>query len=629
MCTDDSSDARAARDRAGVRVHRPSTFGPMRNAARLAWWVLLMLPLLLFAQRGAAQSGFEDDMPAASASVAPSSSAEAPAAPSTASSASDVPAAPSSTTASSAAPSVAPSAETKEPEHEKADEGIVRLKDRKVFSILLERDGKTPMERARTASQALEAAFGAKQSEPRTEKHGTSFTLYLGNTPILDLDEADAKAAGAASLQAYADDVSAKLQSAVAQEQKRSAIASTVFSFSLVVFTALLAFLLFGKIAQLATKAHEWVEDHPEKIPSLRFGGIELARAGAIEGFLTLGISIAKRILQVGVLYSWLIFSLSLFEATKGYTDRLTGLVLGPLSGFVTRIGTALPLALATAIAIFAISLLVRFTGVFFDGVVRGETTLDWVPQDLAAPVGVIVRLGIVVVGLIVAAPLLTGSDEGVLAHAGLATLIAFGLSATPLIACGIVGSLVIFRRRLRPGDFVEVAGRRGRVREVTLLEVAMEDEAGCALRIPHLLSLIHPTRVMGRLPVVAVEIVVDPRASQVKVRDVLHEAAVKANASPRIELVALDVDGALYRVTLGVLPPTPVSLSAHKRSRASSGRAPRTSLTPSVPPPPKIGLIDEALAPTTVELTALLADALAAAGIALGRRSTAESRAT
>ncbi|MEO7096908.1 MAG: mechanosensitive ion channel family protein, partial [Polyangiales bacterium] len=465
--------------------------------------------------------------------------------------------------------------------------------------------------------------------EARVERHGATATLFLGKKAILELDEADAQAAGASSLQAHADDLAAKLQSAIAQEQKRSAIANTVFSFALIVFTALIAFLLLGKVAQLAAKGHDWLDDHPEKIPSLRFGGIELARAGAIEGFLTLGIGIAKRVVQFGVLYAWLIFSLSLFEATKGYTDRLTGLVLGPLSGFVTRIGSALPLAVATAIAIFAISLLVRFTGVFFDGVVRGETTLDWVPQDLAAPIGVIVRLGIVVIGLIVAAPLLTGSDEGVLAHAGLATLVAFGLAATPMLACGIVGSLVVFRRRLRPGDFVELAGRRGRVLEVTLLEVAMEDDSGCAVRVPHLLSLIHPTRVMGRLPVVAVEIVVDPKASQVRVRDVLHDAAARANAAPRVELVALDADGALYRVTLGVQAPTTISISSAKRARGSSSARPRSSLTPSVPPPPKIGVIDESLASSSVQLTALLADALAAAGIALGRRSSFEARAT
>ena len=510
-------------------------------------------------------------------------------------------------------------------------EGIVRLKDRKVFSILLDREAHTASERARAATSALEGAFDDKETGARVERSEQVVVVYLGKAPIVDLDEADARAAGEATLDSYAADVAAKLQSAVEQERKRSAIANTVFSFSLVVFAGLIAFLLLGKTTQLAARSHDWVEDHPDKIPSLRFGGIELARAGAIEGLLTIGIDIGKRVVQVSLLYAWVIFSLSLFETTKGYTDKLTGLVLSPLSGFATRVGTALPLVAATAIAIFAIVLLVRFTGVFFDGVVRGETTLDWVPQDLAAPVGVIVRLGIVVVGLIVSAPLLTGSDDGVLARAGLATLVAFGLAATPLLASGIIGSLVVFRRRIRPGDFVELAGRSGLVREVTLLELSMEDDAGCAVRVPHLLSLVHPTRVMGRQAVIKVELVIDPRASQTRVRDVLIEAAAKAGITPRIELVALDVDGALYRVTLGAAPQSSLALPTAKRTRPSRTRTlPR--FPPSVPPPPtQPTLIDASTAMSSVQLVSILADALAAAGIALGRRTArvaAEGRA-
>jgi len=511
-----------------------------------------------------------------------------------------------------------------------AVEGIVRLKDRKVFSILIDREGHPAADRAREATHALENAFERKDGEARFEKNGEVANVYVGKTPIVELDGDDAEAAGSATLDAYAADVTAKIQAAIAQERKRSVIANTVFSFSLVVFSGLIAFLLLGKASQFGTRAREWVEDNPERIPSLKFGGIELLRPAAIEAALTLGISIAKRIVQFGVLYAWAIFSLSLFESTKGYTDKLTGLVLGPLSGFVTRIGTGLPLAVVTGIAIFATVLLVRFTGVFFAGVARGETSLDWVPPDLAPHVGVIVRIGIIVVALILASPLLTGSEDGTLARAGIATIAAFGLAATPVLACGIVGAIVVFNRRLRPGDFVEIGGRTGRIRSVTLLEVAVEDESGCEVRIPHILGLLHPTRLMGPSPVVSVELVVDPKASQVRVREVLVDAASKVGATPRVDLVSIDIDGALYRVTVGVGPQLvgPIIAPTSKRLRSSSGR--------SVPPPPAAPRIITLSGTgtglgttTTVQLTSLLADTLAREGIALGRRSNYGSRAS
>ncbi|MGZ3451063.1 MAG: mechanosensitive ion channel domain-containing protein [Polyangiales bacterium] len=512
------------------------------------------------------------------------------------------------------------------PKPEKHTEAVVRLKDRKVFALTMEREGRMPVERARIATQELEHAFDSKENEAHFEKKDDVAIVFVGKIPVVELTSEDAQAAGASTIDAYAADVTAKTNAAIKEERKRSAIANTVFSVSLVVFSALIAFLLLGKASQLGTRAREWVEDNPERIPALKLGGIELLRPAAIEAFLTLGIDVLKRIAQFGILYAWIIFSLSLFEATKGYTDKLTALVLGPVGAFFTRIGAGLPLAVVTLIAVLAIALLVRFTGVFFAGVARGETTIDFVPQDLAQPVGVVVRIGLVVAAMVLAAPLLTGSDDGALSRAGMATLIAFGLAATPLLACGIVGSIAVFGRKLRPGDFVEVAGRTGRIRSITLLEVAIEDDSGCEVRVPHLLGLWHPTRVMGASPVVTVELVVDSKASQTRVRDVLGEAAQKVGNAVKVDLVSIDADGALYRVTVGVATALvgPIVAPTGRRLRSSPGRL-------SVPPAPRIitlGGVGNEVRPagalgvgSTVQLTSLLADALAKEGIALGRR--------
>lgn len=492
---------------------------------------------------------------------------------------------------------------------------IVRLKDRKVFTLHHARKGRAAADRARNAGQALEHAFDSREpGGARFERKGDVAVVYVGNIPIVEVDEDDATAAGATALDAYAGELASKVNNALREEGKRSAIANTVFSVSLVVFTGLIAFLLFGKFSQLGTRAQVYIEENPDRVPSLRLGGIELLRPAAIEALAGLSISIAKRLVQLAVLYAWIIFALSLFESTRGYTDRLTALVLGPASGFLTRVGTGLPLAVVTILAVLATALLVRFTGVFFSGVARGETTVGWIPRDLAHHVGVIVRIGIVVVAMFLAAPLLTGSDEGALARASVAALIALGLAVTPLLACVVVGGMVVFNRRLRTGEFIELAGRSGRVRDVTLLEVTVEDETGCEVRIPHVLSLWHSTRLMGASPRVAIDLVVDPKASHAKVQEVLTEAAATVSASLNIELVAIDADGAHYRVALLVAPHpvAPPGATTTKRTRSSSGR---TTL-PGPVPAPRISMI------SSVQLTALLADALNRAGINLGRRS-------
>lgn len=514
----------------------------------------------------------------------------------------------------------------------KSSEAPVRLKDRKIFSLSVEREGRTAIERARAASQALETAFDLREGdarfESRVDEAGRPTAIVLvGKTPIVELGQEDASAAGSATLEAYAGNVATKIQAAIKEESKRSALANSVFSISLVVFSGLIAFLLLGKASELGKRGRDYLEENPERVPALKLGGIELMRPAAIEAFLLLAVDVLKRIAQLGLLYAWIIFSLSLFESTRGYTDKLTALVLGPIVAFFTRIGAGLPLAVVTVVAALALALLVRFTGVFFAGVARGETTVDLVPQDLAAPVGVVVRIGIVVAAMLLAAPLLTGNDDGALSRAGMATLVAFGLAATPVLACGIVGGIVVFGRRLRVGDFVELGGRTGRVRHVTLLEVTLEDESGCEVRVPHFVSLWSATRVMGPSPVISVELVVDPKASQVRVREVLAEAASKVGTSVRVDLVAIDADGALHRITVGVATQLvgPIVAPTSRRVRSN----PRIS----VPPEPRIVTLGGVggSAPgekppvlgvsSSVQLTSLLADALAKEGITLGRR--------
>ncbi len=628
--------------------------------------ILIAIGLGVGARRGAADpveppalaSGSASVLPVASAAE-PESSAVVPAEPSTAP---VVTAAPAVTVAvtvappapASAAPSTSPSASA-EPSSSAAPvvsasasasasassngatltlaavEGSVRLKDRKIFSVLVDREEQSAVERARRASQALERAFHTMEEGARFERSGPFAVVYVGQAPILELFEDDARAAGAATLEAHAGDVTAKIQAALVEEKRRSGLANTVFSLSLVVFSGLIAFVLLGKSSELGDRASKWLEDEPERIKGLRVGGVEILTPASIEALLTIGIDVGKRIAQLGVLYAWVIFSLSLFEATKGWTDKLTAMVLGPISGFATRVGAALPLAIVAGIAIVATALLVRFVGVFFNGIARGETTIQWVPHDLAAPVGVIVRMGIVVVALVLASPLLTGSDDGALARAAGATLIALGLAATPVLACGFAGAIVVFGRRLRPGEFVEIAGRTGRIRALTLLEVTLEDERGCEVRVPHLLGLLHATRVMGPSPVVVAELVVDPRASQQRVRAVLAEAAAKVGAAPDVDLVSIDVDGALYRVSVAIGPQLvgPMVVATSKRTKSSPLGHPMGDLhrtTSGVTRTPALGEAKHAALGTasTVHLTSLLADALAKEGLELGRRSFA-----
>ena len=428
----------------------------------------------------------------------------------------------------------------------------VRFHERVVFSLSAPRAGQSAEGRASAASRALETALDdPEHASAHVEEQPGAVVVYVGKTPVVTLGDADAEAVGGdTSLHVYAAAVASKVDDAVRAERTRSRIAEQVFSFSLLVFSGLMAFLIVRRIGDLATRAREWVRAHPDRIPALKLGTIEVARPLAVRGAVGVALALAHRIAQFTVVYLWLIFALSQFAATRDYTDRLAGFVLVPLSALIERLGAALPLFVVTAIAAVALGVAVRFVELFFGGVARGETRIDWLPRDLAGPTSVLVRAGMVVISIVLAAPLVTGSDDGALSRACMAALAALGLACTPVLASAAAGVPAVFGRKLKIGDFVEAGGQTGVVREVTLLEIVLEDAVGCELRVPQLRALWHPTRILGSAPMVSVEIVVDAHERPAKVEEVLVGATVATCDRARVDLLSLDVDGARWCVS-------------------------------------------------------------------------------
>jgi hypothetical protein len=153
-------------------------------------------------------------------------------------------------------------------------------------------------------------------------------------------------------------------------------------------------------------------------------------------------------------------------------------------------------------------------------------------------------------VSIVLAAPLITGTDDGALSRAGVVALVALGLACTPVLACAAAGVPSVFLRRIKPGDFVEAGGRSGVVRDVTLLELVLEDAVGCEVRVPQLLGLWHPTRILGSAALASIEIAVDARERPAKVEEALVGAAMATCDRARVELVSFDADGARWRVS-------------------------------------------------------------------------------
>lgn len=387
----------------------------------------------------------------------------------------------------------------------------VHVGDTIVFTLSTSRGAETPAERAQAANVALAAVLpSAKPDGVRVETAGDVSIIYVGAAPVVQLTEDDARAAGDASLQVHADRVASTIRQALKDEQQRTAVANTIFNVSLAVLFVVLAVFLLRRAWEFGDRAETWLEANPERVPALKLRSVEVLNQGTVRGALTLIVGAGRWIVLVGLVYAWLIATLSLFEATRGLTEKLSGAIVSPLASLASRVAASVPLIVILFFAGLTLALVLRAVRLFFAEVSQGSTTVDWLPKDLAAPTGVLAQLGLVTLALVLVAPIITGDPDGAFTRIGLVLLAAFGLASVPVVSATLVGAVMLYSRRLKIGDWVELGERMGRVTRVGLLEATLRDHSGVEVKVPHLSRLWNPTRLHGPAPRVTVSLVVE-----------------------------------------------------------------------------------------------------------------------
>jgi gamma-glutamylcyclotransferase (GGCT)/AIG2-like uncharacterized protein YtfP/small-conductance mechanosensitive channel len=428
----------------------------------------------------------------------------------------------------------------------------VKLHGSPVFTVRIPWGGKSIDERARGASEALQKVVDAKEApNVRVDDRGDVAIVYVGERPIIQLGRDDALAAGDVSLGVHANSIASKVRDGLQLEQKRSSLLKIGLTLLGVLVSGLVALFLLRRIGRVWRATRSWLHEHPDRVPALRVQSIEVVRPATLRLVLSGSVRLISLLLQIGIIYGWLLFALYIFEPTREYTGRLTEIVLMPLSGLMSKAVTSFPSLVIAAASIAALLVLVRFVGLYFESAARGETTIGWVSPDLAAATSLAVRFTIVVLFLVVAIPYITGTEDSSLARVGLVAIVSLGLAATPMLASMCVGIAVVYGRALHPGDFVDFGPHAGRIETITLLELRLRDARGCELRVPHLLCLFYPLRVPGKSRPVSATVTVTSKMPQAPVRQLLLEVAAAIGTEPELEFFGLDQGGASYRVTV------------------------------------------------------------------------------
>lgn len=376
----------------------------------------------------------------------------------------------------------------------------VTLHEEAVFKLYRGEGSLSVEQRAQRATRAL-ADVVEGEEQPAIAQHGVRRAVVVGSLVVVELSEEDARLAGDSSLEELAERVRKRVRGALLRERERSQIANTVFSASLVVFFGLITVYLMRKLAEYGARSRTFLVDSPHRVPALRLQRFEVIGPAALRSVLLVLVAVGQGLGLFGLGYLWLVLSLSLFASTRHYVQSLTGLVLSPLSGLVTRVAAELPVMVVVLIAIALVAVIVRTVELFFASVARGETRLSWIEPELAAATSTLTRVGLVVIALVFVMPVITGSPEGAMSRTGAVILVMLGLASTPLLASIVAGVALSFARAVKLGDRVEYGGRVGVVRDIGMIVMTLEDDEGGAVRVPHALSLFTPTRIVKGPP--------------------------------------------------------------------------------------------------------------------------------
>jgi small-conductance mechanosensitive channel len=423
----------------------------------------------------------------------------------------------------------------------------VRLRDARVLTLHAPRGGQSAGARAHAATQSLAVALEEDpQATAAVEIQGDAAAIRVGRTTVLEVGPEDVAAERSGGIAELGQATLAQFDRALRAERRRARIAEVVFHVSLLVLSGLVAWLLVQKLADLDRRVEATVRERRRRVPALRVRNMELVSHEGMAGALTIALRAGRVLLQIAVAWGWLVFALSLFPATRGTGLRLGQVVLGPAAGTLARVGSALPAFIGAITVGGVLWLALRAVRLFFHSASVGETHLRWLPAELAVPVGQLVRIGLIVIAAVFAAPVLTGSEEGVLANVGTAALLAVGLAAAPVLASVAAGLPRLFSRTYRTGHVAEIGRASGIVRAVGLLDLELEDATGRRVLVPHLAALLTPTRLPGLARAARFELAVDPTEDQGLVREILLRTGGPGTSA---DLVRLDAAAATYRV--------------------------------------------------------------------------------
>jgi small-conductance mechanosensitive channel len=201
-------------------------------------------------------------------------------------------------------------------------------------------------------------------------------------------------------------------------------------------------------------------------------------------------VKIFKVLLLLFLAYLWLAILLSLFPYTSPWASELSGFLLDTLTGFGHGLMSSIPGLFVIGVIVFMTRLLVSLVTAFFRSIEEETTHLSWFEPETAKATRRIVVVLIWIFALIVAYPLIPGSQSKIFQGVSVFLGLMLSLGSAGLVGQLIGGIVAVFTRAFKPGDYVRIGEHEGVVHELGILASKLVTIRSVEVTIPNALLM-------------------------------------------------------------------------------------------------------------------------------------------
>jgi small-conductance mechanosensitive channel len=245
---------------------------------------------------------------------------------------------------------------------------------------------------------------------------------------------------------------------------------------------AMVLILVLFRISRLALK---WMQSKSEvHRQRLRLGDMDL-----MDKLSILLSWVAKLLTQIGalaVVTLWVIFVLNRFPETQRWGFAARSSLIDILQTFEKGLLRAIPGILAVILIIVVARFVSRIVGDIFSGVERGSIRFPGVHPETAGATRRLVNVLIWMFAIVVAYPLIPGSDSAAFQGVSVFLGLIVTLGSSGIVGHMMSGLVVVYSRALQKGDYIRVGDIEGIVSEVGTLSIKVANAKKEEFTIPN-----------------------------------------------------------------------------------------------------------------------------------------------